>query len=183
MAAPTLLGELDPTGRRTARDGRCYPTRVGDVIYADGSPALRKERVRRWLGQLKKPVTDGILTVLASCGSGAEVLLALPFASRPDVSPNGEAFVGPTLIARPQVKVGRYRADWVVERGKRKLVVEVDGLEFHRLEEKQVQQDYIRQRRLVAAGYTVIRFTALEVFNDAAECWRQVEACLGVKGA
>jgi very-short-patch-repair endonuclease len=43
-----------------------------------------------------------------------------------------------------------------------KLVVEVDGLAFHVTPER-FQRDRQRQNRLVAAGWTVLRFTWMDL--------------------
>jgi len=49
---------------------------------------------------------------------------------------------------------------------------------FHHMKAEQVAADYVRERRLVLVGCTVIRFTAQEVFSNPHECWRQVDAIL-----
>lgn len=43
-----------------------------------------------------------------------------------------------------------------------KLVVETDGLSFHRTRQQQAK-DRIRDQRLTAAGYTCLRFTDFQV--------------------
>lgn len=173
----TLLGQTDPIAA-PARDGRHHPTLIGDVIYADKSPALHREKVKRWLVGVNRPVSDELLTVLARCGSGAEILFALPFAQQRGVKATERAFVGPTITLTPQVTIARYSADWVAERGGYRLAIEVDGYEYHQATEDQVEADYLRQRRIVACGYAVVRFTARDVFRDATAAWRQVETIM-----
>lgn len=70
------------------------------------------------------------------------------------------------LRIRPQVQIGPDRVDFVV--GER-LVVEVDGREFHERE-----RDYARDARLSARGYRVLRFSYRQVMFE----WVAVEASL-----
>lgn len=70
------------------------------------------------------------------------------------------------LRIRSQVSIGRDRVDFVI--GER-LVVEVDGREFHERE-----RDYARDARLSARGYRVIRFSYRQVMFE----WAAVEASL-----
>jgi len=70
------------------------------------------------------------------------------------------------LRIRPQVQVGPDRVDFVV--GER-LVVEVDGREFHDRD-----RDYQRDARLSARGYRVLRFSYRQVMFE----WPAVEASL-----
>ena len=80
-----------------------------------------------------------------------------------------------------QVRCAGFRIDAVVSDATTQLAVEIDGMAFHHRTKEQVAADYLRQRRIVVKGYTVIRFTAQEVFGDAAECWRQVRAILAAR--
>jgi len=77
-----------------------------------------------------------------------------------------------------QARIGRYRVDVLAVDDKTQLAIEVDGLAFHRATQLQMAADYRRERRLVEAGLVVVRFTAAEVFADAAACWREVFAIL-----
>ena len=67
------------------------------------------------------------------------------------------------LRLRAQVQIGHDRVDFVV--GDR-LVVEVDGREFHERE-----RDYARDARLSARGYRVLRFSYRQVVHE----WQTVE--------
>jgi very-short-patch-repair endonuclease len=73
---------------------------------------------------------------------------------------------GAGLRIRTQVQIGADRVDFVI--GER-LVVEVDGREFHERE-----RDYDRDARLSARGYRVIRFSYRQVMFE----WAAVEASL-----
>jgi len=65
---------------------------------------------------------------------------------------------------RPQLKVGRYRIDLVVEGGTRRLAIECDGDAFHGVD---VQiDDAARQRDLERVGWTFWRVRGSSFFRD-----------------
>lgn len=55
----------------------------------------------------------------------------------------------------------------------RRLLVELDGFEYHR-DRKQFREDRRRDRRAAELGYTVLRFTWEDIMHD----WRRVEATI-----
>lgn len=69
------------------------------------------------------------------------------------------------------VKHSRYRVDFLLKDAR--LVIELDGHEYHSTKEQQ-EQDAVRQRYLSRAGYTVIRFTGREIYRDAQNCVSEV---------
>ena len=71
-----------------------------------------------------------------------------------------------------------YRVDVAVKRDQTMLAMEIDGLEFHGRTQAQFARDYLRARRLLLAGYIVIRFTATEAMSQPRQCWRDVFAVL-----
>jgi very-short-patch-repair endonuclease len=93
----------------------------------------------------------------------------------------------------PQHQVGQYYVDFVLaglewfvshtDQGPEvlrriaaalpKIAVEIDG-HWHEKTPEQVEKDKQRERSLVAAGYTVLRFSAREVFSDPARCVAEV---------
>lgn len=76
---------------------------------------------------------------------------------------------------RPQVKVpGVGRVDLVL--GTR-LVIELDGWEFHRTR-KQFEEDRRRDALLAARGYRVLRFTYRQVTRDWQMVLAAIEACV-----
>ncbi|WP_366516416.1 DUF559 domain-containing protein [uncultured Agrococcus sp.] len=89
---------------------------------------------------------------LARCGSksesGAESITKLGFRRR-------------RIRFRQQVRIGRDRVDFLI--GER-LIVEVDGEEFHSGAQR-FEEDRARDRRLVAAGYIVVRLTYWQVMR------------------
>lgn len=82
---------------------------------------------------------------------------------------------------RPQVEIGRYRADFVYvypddDKGPRyKVAVELDGHDFHEKTKEQAGRDKRKDRALLAAGYYVMRFTGSEVWADPWKCVDEVE--------
>jgi len=70
-----------------------------------------------------------------------------------------ERWPGLAGLAR-QVPVLGYRLDFGIAR--RRLGIEVDGLAFHGGQEAWAK-DHLRQRRIEAAGWRIVRFTAKEV--------------------
>lgn len=156
---------------RTARGGL---TRVGD------DKAFPFES---WARDNAYPYQPAWLPALKLCGSVAEVFFLRPLLERDGVTVEGkEIHCGPVRVTL-QHDVKGYRVDVLIEDGTTRLAVEVDGLAFHHRSREQIAKDYLRQRRIVARGYTVIRFTFYEVSGDAAECWRQIDAILSIRRA
>lgn len=56
----------------------------------------------------------------------------------------------------------------------KKFVVECDGHDYHERTKEQATRDKERDRRLMDAGYYVIRFSGSEIFKDPYKCARQV---------
>lgn len=63
--------------------------------------------------------------------------------------------------------IGRFRADFAFL--EQRLVVEVDGHEFHHTK-KQRENDANRDRILTLLGWRVIRFTGSEIYRDVERC-------------
>ncbi len=114
------------------------------------------------------------LDTLCQCESAAEAFFARGFFEIPAAERQG-------VKLNLQVKVGFYRIDAVASNDRCKLAIEIDGLTFHARKYDQVAADYLRERRIVCAGYTLIRFTAQDVFKTTPECWRQVIAILAAR--
>lgn len=83
------------------------------------------------------------------------------------------------LFVWPQVDVGKYRADFVVEhafeyRGNREqravAAIECDGHDFHERTKQQAARDRKRDREFQRIGLPVLRFTGSEIWKDAARC-------------
>jgi very-short-patch-repair endonuclease len=77
---------------------------------------------------------------------------------------------------KTQQRVGEFRVDFLwPDLG---LVVETDGLRYHRTTGQQAK-DRFRDQSLVAAGFTVLRFTHAQVRYDAEHVIRTLRAVLG----
>ena len=87
----------------------------------------------------------------------------------------------PHVKIRPQEKIGRYRADFLVideadyfPSYKAQFVVECDGHEWHERTKKQAKRDRQRDRWFLARGIPTIRFTGSEIHADASCCAYEV---------
>ena len=56
-----------------------------------------------------------------------------------------------------------------------KLIVEVDGHDYHDRTKEQASYDRKRDRELTLEGYRVVRFTGSDVFNHPAECAEDID--------
>jgi DNA helicase II / ATP-dependent DNA helicase PcrA len=85
-----------------------------------------------------------------------------------------DALFSAGVDARPQVKFGRYRLDFLVERDGRQIGIEADGRDFH-----DAERDARRDEELVGMGIeAVLRFTGSEIWLDADGCAAKVAAYL-----
>lgn len=55
-----------------------------------------------------------------------------------------------------------------------KFIVECDGHEFHEKTKEQAQRDKSRDRIFQANGFTVLRFTGSEIYQDAEKCANEI---------
>lgn len=81
----------------------------------------------------------------------------------------------------PQVKIGQYRVDFLLEhvgRTSRRVIVECDGHEFHDKDKVRAAADKARDRFLVSLGYQVLRFTGSEICQDPFRCWAETRNVL-----
>src|SRR5581483_2866018 len=76
--------------------------------------------------------------------------------------------------ARPQVKVGPYRVDFLIEQDGRRIAVEADGRDYH-LPDRDRQRDEQLGRLGIDA---VLRFTGSEIWRDADACAERVASFL-----
>src|SRR3990167_5718970 len=71
----------------------------------------------------------------------------------------------------PSLPIEIYRA---IEQDLPKILVEIDGHKWHEKSLDQVEADKQRERFFIAHGYTVIRFTAREVFKNPVACVMEI---------
>lgn len=161
-----------------------FPVLLGDVLRQ--SALVRSGfAFQTWAKANRFDYPVPALEFLSNCGSAAEAYFAREFCQRPGVefTPEFPALAETNDYAMTlQVRAGTYRVDAVVSTITARLAVEIDGMAYHHRTAEQLAADYLRQRRIVCKGFTVIRFTAKEVFATPAECWRQVEIILGNRG-
>ncbi|HDX0788037.1 TPA: DUF559 domain-containing protein [Stenotrophomonas maltophilia] len=84
----------------------------------------------------------------------------------------------PTVILAEQAQVGPYRVDFLFsckaqDGSVKRLVVEIDGHDFHDRTKEQASKDRSRDRWMTERGYVVIRFTGSDVWNDPFSCAEQ----------
>lgn len=88
----------------------------------------------------------------------------------------------PGIYIFPQITIGNYRVDFLVAEvsvgPSARLIVELDGHDFHERTKDQAQRDKARDRFLVSQGYRVLRFTGSEVFRDPRAVAHEVIAVL-----
>ena len=120
----------------------------------------------------------------------AELLLAAALGGSRVESPIEEMFLLAVIMHRlrhstsgewsvlPQQEIESFRVDFLFESRFGKVVVELDGHEFHERTKEQARKDKSRDRRLQALGYRVLRFTGSEVYADAHRCAAEVRAML-----
>lgn len=75
----------------------------------------------------------------------------------------------------PQVQIGPFRVDFLVEMRGLRIAIECDGRAFHHINGQQILGDYRRQRALLEARVMVIRFTGGEIFKDPHGCAQEVK--------
>jgi very-short-patch-repair endonuclease len=78
------------------------------------------------------------------------------------------------VILGQQVRVCAYRVDFAMKRmGSRgRIAIELDGRTFHSSAE-QIERDKVRDRVLLACGWTTLRFSSREIMQDAVTCAKQ----------
>lgn len=72
-----------------------------------------------------------------------------------------------------------YRIDFLLEiqrtnQPARHIAIELDGHDFHERTKEQATKDKSRDRLLARYGYTVLRFTGSEIFNNSREAVKDV---------
>lgn len=82
----------------------------------------------------------------------------------------------PVIRVELQAPIGEYRADFLLtvldHNGGTlgRVVVECDGHAFHERTKDQAARDRSRDRAMTLAGYTVMRFTGSEIYNNLVGC-------------
>ena len=106
-----------------------------------------------------------------------------------------ETYHSSALFLRPQFQILKYKVDFEVDSFSYflnsstkpdivsleqlavelpKVVIELDGHDFHEKTAEQVSRDKSREREIVAAGYTMFRFSGREVVRCPEKCVNEV---------
>ena len=92
------------------------------------------------------------------------------------------AILGQGYSVRPQVQVGHYRIDLVIEGVRSRLAVECDGDHWHGID--RWEQDLLRQHVLERAGWTFWRLRASAFYRNPhlalTPLWERI-AALGIE--
>lgn len=165
-----------------------FPMRVSDVLNGGGLEDVLGRRRQRpffpfvsWAETNRFNYPEEAKLFLANTGSAAEAFFAREFTLRQGVRYTGTRAYTDDRMLELQVRANGYYIDAVASDATTSLAIEIDGLGFHRRSKETVALDYLRERRLVLKGYTVIRFTAQETLGFSGECWRQIEAIFAAR--
>lgn len=120
------------------------------------------------LKEIKSPIEQIMSALLLHCSNGYQYICI----------PEKEYPLTFSSFVSNQVKIGKYRADFVIENSITdknnvlktydisKIVIECDGHDFHEKTKEQAKHDKRRDRFFVSKGYKVLRFTGSEIYND-----------------
>jgi very-short-patch-repair endonuclease len=89
-----------------------------------------------------------------------------------------KGFLGDVCI-QPQYTIDQYRVDFLVEKGGKGWVIELDGHDFHEKTKDQASRDKRRDRFLIGKGYTVLRYTGSEVWANPDACAKEIFSLVG----
>lgn len=142
--------------------------RFCDAFDSDDTPLVVYDVMAPSIDPMRLPKRSTFIEQLNICESPIEqVMLAMLLA----VAGKSRAIIE----VLPQYWIGPYRVDFAVVFGKGgRVVVECDGHDFHERTKEQAARDKQRDRDLALRGWTVLRFTGSEVWNDPASCAVQI---------
>lgn len=103
---------------------------------------------------------------------GAAILLGMRMTSeRIDlITQDNEQSATSDIVLIPQYKWRNYRVDFALKYDGRLVFIECDGHDYHERTKEQAARDRSRDREMILAGITVLRFTGTEIYNDPAAC-------------
>jgi very-short-patch-repair endonuclease len=123
------------------------------------------DELRRVIEEAREEVRDSeSWTVLAR--SGAK--LAITNDRYVSVSVGGADVRGPAVLG--DVRFLGYRLDFLLFDGISALGVECDGFDFHDRTKQQASADRARDREMLRAGLSVVRFTGSDIHRDVNFC-------------
>ncbi|MCK4824033.1 UvrD-helicase domain-containing protein, partial [bacterium] len=80
-----------------------------------------------------------------------------------------DALIDKDLTFEPQVRIGRFLVDFLVEIYNQKIIVECDGRDFHN-----PFHDKERDKELKLQGYQIMHFTGSEIYNNIESCVEKI---------
>lgn len=125
----------------------------------------------------------GIMSAIMDCESPIERLLAIGMHSM------GLCFMDnfyPGILIGgiyPQYEIIAcditYRVDFYIStlyqnQTEHNFIIECDGHDFHEKTKQQAQRDRQRERNFTSSGYTVIRFTGSEIYQNPYKCAKEI---------
>lgn len=123
------------------------------VIYVD-SEENTKEVVRKLL-LLESPIEAMLIHEIIQRGSLVNKLIGI----------------------EPQYKIDVYYSD--IAFPNEKLAIELDGHDYHKTKEQRTH-DAKKDRKLISKGWTVLRFTGSEIYNDVCGCLEEIADHCGI---
>lgn len=141
---------------------------------------IEDARIREIYDTLISKYRYSLLIPLNFCDSPIEKMLYLCLM---DEQLRFSAQIGGNLKVMPQMTItleGRsYKPDFTLILEKPngetlKAIIECDGHEFHEKTKEQARHDRQRERLFVKHGYTVLRYTGREVYEDAFKCAEEI---------
>jgi len=133
------------------------------------------------LGRCESPIEQTMMLALLRL-QGAQWAFNLPaHGPHPFALIDGVEY-GPGAL-HCQHYVGRYRLDFAIVLDRKFIAIEVDGHDFHERTKEQAARDKARDRALITAGWTVLRFSGSEVWRDAFRCVQEVQELLRQDGS
>jgi len=81
-----------------------------------------------------------------------------------------DALIDKNITLEPQVRIGRFLVDFLVEIGNKEIIVECDGRDFHN-----PFHDKERDKELKLQGYHIIHFTGSEIYNNIEYCVEKIQ--------
>lgn len=122
-----------------------------------------------------------LIEAMARCDSPIEQMLLLPLEEVCDRLLNRPDCTIAVVIEQCAITVGNknYRVDFrlaldLVDHTCKDFIIECDGHDFHEKTKEQAAADKQRERDFQSIGYTVIRFTGSEIYNNPYKCAEEV---------
>jgi very-short-patch-repair endonuclease len=111
----------------------------------------------------EKPVISDTVCLM-KCESEPERILLKNLIESWSLKPESSTYLKGRYSVELQKRILKHRVDFVVNK---KLIVEVDGREWH---QNRFYEDRYRDQELIEKGYTVIRFPAKQIYENIGEC-------------